>query len=75
MLGTAAEEFLPAASRAHKGAGITLYVRLRAEDDIEVIHRRHAAAGVVTGALSDRPWGERAFDAVIDGYRFLIATE
>jgi hypothetical protein len=39
------------------------------------VHARHAAAGVVTQALSQRPWGEFAFDAVIAGYRFIIAQE
>jgi hypothetical protein len=39
------------------------------------VHERHAAGGVVTAPLSQRPWGELAFDAVIAGYRFLIAQE
>jgi uncharacterized glyoxalase superfamily protein PhnB len=75
MLGTAAEQFLPAASRDHRGAGVTVYIRLPAGSDIEAVHRRHAAAGVVTTPLGVRPWGEEAFDAVIAGYRFLIALE
>jgi hypothetical protein len=29
----------------------------------------------VTARLSQRPWGELAFDAVIASYRFLIAQE
>jgi hypothetical protein len=29
---------------------------------------------VTTSVIADRPWSERAFDAVIEGYRFLIAT-
>src|SRR5262249_1618106 len=75
MLSTADEKYLPAHSREHKGAGVTLYVRLPAAEDIASIHARHAAAGVVTAALARRPWGELAFDAVIGGYRFLIAQE
>jgi uncharacterized glyoxalase superfamily protein PhnB len=74
MLGTAAEQFLRAVSRDHRGAGVTVYITVRAEDDIAAIHDRHHAAGVVTEPLSDRPWGQRAFDAVIGGYRFLIAA-
>ncbi len=74
-LGTADERFLPAGSRDHRGAGVTIYIRLRATDDITTVHARHAAAGVVTAPLSQRPWGELAFDAVIAGYRFLIAQE
>jgi catechol 2,3-dioxygenase-like lactoylglutathione lyase family enzyme len=75
MLGTAAEEFLPAASREHRGAGVTVYVRLPPEVDIGAVHARHAAAGIVTAPLGSRPWGEVAFDAVIAGCRFLIAQE
>jgi uncharacterized glyoxalase superfamily protein PhnB len=72
-LGTADERFLPARSREHRGAGVTVYVRLPPAQDICAVHARHAAAGVVTTPLTARPWGEQAFDAVIDGYRFLIA--
>jgi len=39
------------------------------------IHDRHGAGGVVTVALSDRPFGARALDAVIGGYRFQICQE
>jgi catechol 2,3-dioxygenase-like lactoylglutathione lyase family enzyme len=75
MLGTADEQFLPAASRDHRGAGVTVYVRLPPAFDIDGVHRRHAEAGVVTEPLGRRQWGEHAFDAVIAGYRFLIAQE
>jgi uncharacterized glyoxalase superfamily protein PhnB len=75
MLGTAVEEFLPAVSRPHRGAGVTVYVRLPASEDIAAVHARHADAGVVTTPLALRPWGERAFDAVICGYRYLISQQ
>jgi catechol 2,3-dioxygenase-like lactoylglutathione lyase family enzyme len=75
MLGTAAEEFLPAASRQHRGAGVTVYVRLPGTEDITAVHARHADAGVVTGPLALRPWGEHAFDAVICGYRYLMSQQ
>ncbi len=75
MLGTAAEEFLPAVSRLHRGAGVTVYVQLPATEDIAAVHDRHADAGVVTGPLAPRPWGEHAFDAVICGYRYLISQQ
>ena len=74
MLGPAEERWLAAASRDHRGAGVTVYVRLGPEHDIAVIYAKHLNAGVITGELADRPWGERAFDAVIEGYRFLIAA-
>jgi hypothetical protein len=75
MLSTADEQYLPAASRQHRGAGVTVYVRLPPTKDIAAVHERHAAGGVVTQTLSHRPWGELAFDAVIAGYRFLIGQE
>jgi uncharacterized glyoxalase superfamily protein PhnB len=75
MLGTADEQYLPAASRPHRGAGVTVYVRLPGSADIDAVHARHAAAGVVTRTLEARPWGESAFDAVIAGYKFLITQE
>jgi uncharacterized glyoxalase superfamily protein PhnB len=73
MLGTAAEEFLPAVSRQHRGAGVTVYVQLPAIEDISAVHARHADAGVVTSPLALRPWGEQAFSAVICEYRYLIS--
>jgi uncharacterized glyoxalase superfamily protein PhnB len=75
MLGTADEQYLPAASRPHRGAGVTVYVRLPESADIGAVHARHAAAGVVTRPLETRPWGESAFDAIIAGYKFLITQE
>ncbi|HEY3958571.1 MAG TPA: VOC family protein [Streptosporangiaceae bacterium] len=75
MLGVAEEQFLPAASRAHRGAGVSIYIRLPEGEDIAAIHERHAAAGVVTTPLSHRPWGVRAFNAVIDGYQFLVTQQ
>jgi glyoxalase/bleomycin resistance protein/dioxygenase superfamily protein len=75
MLGTADEEYLATASRDHRGAGVTIYIRLPETVDIGDVHARHMAAGVVTAPLGQRPWGEQAFDAEIAGYRFLIARE
>jgi uncharacterized glyoxalase superfamily protein PhnB len=74
-LGTAEEQWLAAEARDHRGAGVTVYIRLPQTEDIAAIHKRHAVGGVVTTRLSQRPWGELAFDAVIAGYRFLIAQE
>lgn len=73
MLGTAAEEFLPAASRPHRGAGVTVYVQLPATEDIVAVYTLHAQAGVVIAPLALRPWGKQAFDAVICDYRYLIS--
>jgi catechol 2,3-dioxygenase-like lactoylglutathione lyase family enzyme len=75
MLGTAEEQWLPTASREHRGAGVTVYIRLPPGADIAAVHARHAAAGVVTRPLRQREWGEAAFDAEIAGYRFLISQE
>lgn len=75
MLGDATDEFLPAAARGHRGAGVSIYLTLPAEADIAAVHERHAKAGVVTQPLSQRPWGVQAFNATIAGYRFLIVQE
>jgi catechol 2,3-dioxygenase-like lactoylglutathione lyase family enzyme len=75
MLGTADEQFLPAGSREHRGAGVTVYVQLPATEDIAAVHDGHASGGVVTEPLTLRPWGEAAFNAVIGGYRFLISQQ
>jgi hypothetical protein len=74
-LGTAEEQWLAADARDYRGAGVTVYIRLPQTEDIAAMHEQHAAGGVVTGPLSQRPWGELAFDAVIAGYRFLISQE
>jgi catechol 2,3-dioxygenase-like lactoylglutathione lyase family enzyme len=74
MLGTAEEKFLPAASREHRGAGVTVYVELPDTEDISAVHAEHARAGVVTEPLALRPFGE-AFDAMIGGYRFLVSQK
>jgi hypothetical protein len=73
MLGTSQPEFLPAESRAHKGAGVEFHVTVP-DADIGAVyeaHRRHAES--VT-ELAVQPWGEQAFHAVLLGYRFLIAA-
>ena len=74
MLGTSLPQFLPAESRAHKGAGVEFHLTVPSQD-IEAVyqaHRQHAES--VTG-LAYQSWGEQAFHAVIAGYRFLIAAE
>lgn len=75
MLGTDGEEFLPLASRDHKGAGVVIYLTVPNDGSIEEIHARHEAAGVVTEPLAERAWGPRAFNADICGYSFLFAEE
>ncbi len=75
MLSTAEEKWLPAASRPHRGAGVGVFVALPEAADIGAIHDRHAAGGVVTAPLSDRGYGQRAFNAEIAGYKFQISQE
>lgn len=74
MLGTSLPQFLPAESRAHKGAGVEFHITVPDEDldPIYETHRQHAES--VTD-LAVQPWGERAFHAVLLGYRLLIAAE
>lgn len=74
MLGTSLPEFLPDESRAHKGAGVEFHVTVPASeiDEIFAVHKAHADSAT---DLVLQPWGERAFHAVLLGYRFLIAAE
>jgi hypothetical protein len=74
MLGTSLPQFLAEESREHKGAGVEFHVTVPASDidDIVAAHTAHAGS---TTDLVVRPWGERAFHAVLAGYRFLIAAE
>jgi hypothetical protein len=73
MLGTAEQEFLPGPARPYRGAGVEIYVRLPESIPIDEVHKRHAAARIVTSPLARREWGELAFRFETDGYRFLIA--
>lgn len=75
MLGVAEEEFLSAAARPYRGAGVEVYVRLPESMRIEDVHERHAQSGAVTGPLERRPWGETAFQFEAEGYRFMVAQE
>jgi len=74
MLGTSLPQFLADDSREHKGAGVEFHITVPASeiDDIFAVHKAHADS--VTD-LAVQPWGERAFHAVLLGYRFLIAAE
>lgn len=74
MLGTSLPQFLAGGSREHKGAGVEFHVTVPASeiDDIFAAHKAHAES---TTDLVVQPWGERAFHAVLLGYRFLIAAE
>ena len=74
MLGTSAPQFLAAEGRAHKGAGVEFHIAVPAAE-IEAIHAAHRAGADGATELAAQPWGERAFHAVIVGYRFLIAAE
>jgi hypothetical protein len=73
MLGTSRPEFLPAGSRAHKGAGVEFHITVPSAD-IGAIYEAHRRRAESITELADQPWGERAFHAVLLGYRFLIAA-
>lgn len=74
MLGTAEEKFLPSQSRPHKGAGVVFHVTVPAAE-IGAVCAAHLAHADSATELATRPWGEEAFNAVLLGYRFLIAAE
>jgi hypothetical protein len=44
-------------------------------EDIEAVHDAHLRHAESVTDLAQQPWGERAFHAVLLGYRFLIAAE
>jgi hypothetical protein len=56
MLGSSLPEFLPADSRAHKGAGVEFHLTVPSENigAVYEAHRRHAES--VT-SLATQPWG------------------
>jgi hypothetical protein len=69
MLGVDSEQFLPAESRDHRGAGVQLYVEVPV-DAIEAVHAAHQAPG----PIEQRPWGVRSFVVTLAGYSFMVAT-
>jgi hypothetical protein len=73
LLGTSLPQFLPAESRPHKGAGVEFHLTVPAED-IDAIYQTHRQHAESVTSLALQPWGERAFHAVLLGYRFLIAA-
>jgi hypothetical protein len=73
MLGTSLPRFLPAESRPHRGAGVEFHVTVPAAD-IDAIFGAHKVHAAAVTDLVKQPWGERAFHAVLAGYRFLIAA-
>jgi hypothetical protein len=73
MLGTSVPEFLPAESRGHKGAGVEFHVTVPGSD-IGAVYEAHGRHAESVTELAVQPWGERAFHAVLLGYRFLIAA-
>ena len=74
MLRTSLPQFLPTASRAQKGAGVEFHVTVP-EADIDAVFEAHSRHADSVTDLALQPWGERAFHAVMLGYRFLIAAE
>ncbi len=64
----------PASADPDKGAGVEFHIAVPAAE-IEAIHAAHRVGADGATELAAQPWGERAFHAVIVGYRFLIAAE
>ncbi len=74
MLGTALPQFLPPDARPHRGAGVEFHLSVPAAQ-IDAIFQAHRAHAESVTDLALQPWGEQAFHAVLDGYRFLIAAQ
>jgi hypothetical protein len=70
MLGVDTEDFLAAAAREYRGAGVQFYLEVPA-DRIDNVHAGH----IVPGSLETRPWGVRSFVVTLAGYAFMVATE
>ena len=62
-----------AESRAHKGAGVEFHFTVP-DADIGAVHEAHRRYADSVTELAVQPWGERAFHAILLGYRFLIAA-
>jgi hypothetical protein len=74
MPGTSAPQFLAPTSQPHKGAGVEFHVTMPG-GQIAAIYATHGAHADSVTELKPQPWGELAFHAVIQGYRFLLAAE
>ena len=66
MLGTSLPQFVPAQSRAHKGAGVEFHLTVPSED-IEAVHEAHRWHAESVTNLAPQPCGERAFHAMLLG--------
>ncbi|WP_427889472.1 hypothetical protein ACQHIV_39500 [Kribbella sp. GL6] len=69
MLGVDTEQFLPAAAREHRGAGVQFYVEVPA-DVIDAVHATHRDPG----PIEPRAWGVRSFVVRLASYNFMVAT-
>ena len=74
MLGTSLPRFLAPDARPYKGAGVEFHVGVPAAE-IDAVFAAHRGQAESVTDLVAQPWGERAFHAVLGGYRFLIAAE
>jgi len=70
LLGVDSEQFLPAAARDHRGAGVQFYVEIPA-DALDAVHVAHRYPGPVM----ERGWGARSFAVQVSGYNFMIAAK
>lgn len=55
----------------HVGCGVEIYITVPRED-IQEIYNNHLSLHPT--ALEMQPWGVQAFEVVIGGYKFMIAT-
>lgn len=56
----------------HIGCGVEIYMTVPAEQ-IQQVHANHRAFHPTELAI--QPWGDRAFEVRMGGYRFMIAAE
>lgn len=73
LLGTSLPRFLAPEARPYRGAGVEFYVDVP-EGDLDAIHARHRAGNPSTTSLGERPFGARAFQVRLAGFRFMISS-
>lgn len=66
------EGYVPPEQRLYTGCGVQFYCTVP-ERRLEGIHAEHTP--LHPGPILSQPWGDRAFEVIIAGYRFMIAAQ
>lgn len=66
------EGYVPEGALSYVGCGVELYLTVP-QDKISEIYKAHR--NLMPTQLAVQPWGDLAFEVIIDGYRLMIASE